>query len=329
MIIKNFEINKIDLKLNNLILLYGSNEGFKNEVLNIILKEHNDIFKYEEKTILDSPDQFIEKILTKSLFENEKIIIINRATDKIYKIIEDLYFRNISDKIVVLSGLLEKKSKLRKLFEKEKNLVCVPFYPDNDATISKLTYDFFKKKNIQISQSNINQIVSKTLGDRAKLNNELEKIENFLRNGKKITTENLLKLLNLSENYNTSELIDNCLAKNSNKLIKILNENNYTNEDSILIIRTLLNKSKSILKLSVEYETNNNLDLSIANARPPIFWKEKDITKQQIQKWNSKELRKLIFNLNEVELNIKKNINNSLKILKNFLIETSSLKTNN
>lgn len=329
MIIKNFEINKIDLKLNNLILLYGSNEGFKNEVLNIILKKHNDIFKYEEKTILDSPDQFIEKILTKSLFENEKIIIINRATDKIYKIIEDLYFRNISDKIVVLSGLLEKKSKLRKLFEKEKNLVCVPFYPDNDATISKLTYDFFKKKNIQISQSNINQIVSKTLGDRAKLNNELEKIENFLRNGKKITTENLLKLLNLSENYNTSELIDNCLAKNSNKLIKILNENNYTNEDSILIIRTLLNKSKSILKLSVEYETNNNLDLSIANARPPIFWKEKDITKQQIQKWNSKELRKLIFNLSEVELNIKKNINNSLKIITNFLIEISSLKTNN
>ena len=208
-------------------------------------------------------------------------------------------------------------------------MVCVPFYPDNDATISKLTYDFFKKKNIQISQSNINQIVSKTLGDRAKLNNELEKIENFLRNGKKITTENLLKLLNLSENYNTSELIDNCLAKNSNKLIKILNENNYTNEDSILIIRTLLNKSKSILKLSVEYETNNNLDLLIANARPPIFWKEKDITKQQIQKWNSKELRKLIFNLSEVELNIKKNINNSLKIITNFLIETSSLKTNN
>ena len=146
MIIKNFEINKIDLKLNNLILLYGSNEGFKNEILKIILKKNNDIFKYEEKTILDSPDQFIEKILNKSLFGNERIIIINRATDKIYKIIEDLYFRNISDKIVVLSGLLEKKSKLRKLFEKEKNLVCVPFYPDNDATISKLTYDFFKKK---------------------------------------------------------------------------------------------------------------------------------------------------------------------------------------
>ena len=120
MIIKNFEINKIDLKLNNLILLYGSNEGFKNEVLDIILKEHNDIFKYEEKTILDSPDQFIEKILTKSLFENEKIIIINRATDKIYKIIEDLYFRNISDKIVVLSGLLEKNQNLENYSKKKK-----------------------------------------------------------------------------------------------------------------------------------------------------------------------------------------------------------------
>ncbi len=329
MIIKNFEINKINLKSYNFILLYGLNEGFKNEVVNKILNNPNEIFRYDEKTILDSPNQFIENVLTKSLFENEKIIIINRVTDKIYKIIENLYTRNISDKIFLLAGPLEKKSKLRIIFEKEKNLVCIPFYPDNDATISKLTFDFFKRRNIQISRSNINQIVSKTLGDRAKLKNELEKIENFLRNGKKITTENLFKLLNLSENYNTSELIDNCLAKNKNKLIKILNENNYTNEDSILISRTLLNKSKTILKLSLEYETNNNLDLSIENAKPPIFWKEKEITKQQIQKWNSKELKKLIFNLNEVELSIKKNINNSLKIITDFLIETSSLEINN
>ena len=139
----------------------------------------------------------------------------------------------------------------------------------------------------------------------------------------------IIKIIHLNENHSIYELIDYCLLKNKKKTINILNENNFGIDDTIIIIRTFLSKLKKILKLANEYEINKNIDLTIKNARPPIFWKEKDITKQQIQKWNSKELRKLIFNLSEVELNIKKNINNSLKIITNFLIETSSLKTNN
>jgi len=211
MIIKSFEINKINFDQNKLVLFYGKNEGFKNEATNNLIKDKDEITKYEEKEVLENINDFIESILSKSLFESEKIIIIKRATDKILKIIDEIDSKNIEDiKIIFNADNLEKKSKLRSLFEKDKKYICVPFYPDTDQTLSKLTYNFLKKKNILISPSNINLIVNKCNGDRETLLNELNKIEYFSKNGKKITSENIAKLTNLIENHSISELIDNC-----------------------------------------------------------------------------------------------------------------------
>ena len=330
MIIKSFEINKINFDQNKLVLFYGKNEGFKNEATNNLIKDKDEITKYEEKEVLENINDFIESILSKSLFESEKIIIIKRATDKILKIIDEIDSKNIKDiKIIFNADNLEKKSKLRSLFEKDKKYICVPFYPDTDQTLSKLTYNFLKKKNILISQSNINLIVNKCNGDRETLLNELNKIEYFSKNGKKITSENIAKLTNLIENHSISELIDNCLAKNKKKIVNILNENNFNNEDCILITRTFLNKAKKILKLSSEFQNNKNIDLTISSAKPPIFWKDKEITKQQIYKWTPENIKQLIYKLSEIELLIKKNINNSINLITDFILNQASSNTNN
>ena len=329
MIIKSFEINKINLDSNNLFLLYGKNEGFKNEVTKNILKSRNNILYYEEKEILENEDNFVENLLTKSLFDDEKIIIIKRATDKILKVLEEITEKNIKDiKIILDADVLEKKSKLRSFFEKDKKLVCVPFYPDNDQTISKLAYNFLNNKKISLSPSNINLIVSKCSGDREALVNELQKIEYFGKNGKKINNENIAKLINLSENHSISELIDNCLAQNKKKIISILNENNFSNEDCIMIIRSFIMKAKKLLVLSKTFETNKNIDITISSAKPPIFWKEKEITKQQIQKWKPKNIKQLIYTLSETELLIKKNINNSINLITDFIISQSLSEAN-
>jgi len=330
MIIKSFEINKINFDQNKLVLFYGKNEGFKNEATNNLIKDKDEIIKYEEKEVLENINDFIESILSKSLFESEKIIIIKRATDKILKIIDEIDSKNIEDiKIIFNADNLEKKSKLRSLFEKDKKYICVPFYPDTDQTLSKLTYNFLKKKNILISPSNINLIVNKCNGDRETLLNELNKIEYFSKNGKKITSENIAKLTNLIENHSISELIDNCLAKNKKKIVNILNENNFNNEDCILITRTFLNKAKKILKLSSEFQNNKNIDLTISSAKPPIFWKDKEITKQQIYKWTPENIKQLIYKLSEIELLIKKNINNSINLITDFILNQASSNTNN
>ena len=208
------------------------------------------------------------------MFEEKKIFIIKRGTDKLVKIIEDIIEKNLSKiQIFINSGNLEKKSKLRNLFEKNKKLLSVPFYSENMSQLYQITQNFFKKLNYPISQSNINLIISKSNGDRGILKNELEKIELYIHDKKKLTSSNLLKLINISENYSISELVDNCLAKNKNKINNILNENNFNNEDCIVIVKTFINKSKKILNLSKEFEINKNLDLTISSAKPPIFWK--------------------------------------------------------
>jgi len=330
MIFKSFEINKINKKRNQLILFYGKNEGLKNEAVSILIKDENNIQNYEEKEVLDNENNFIENILTKSLFEKEKFIVIKRTTDKIVKVIEMLNLKNLENTTIILnSDNLEKKSKLRSLFEKDKKLVCVPFYPDNDQTLSKLAYNFLSNIKISLSPSNINLVVSKCSGNRETLINELQKIEYFSKNGKKITNESITKLINLSENHSISELIDNCLAQNKKKIISILNENNFSNEDCMMIIRSFIIKAKKLLVLSKTFETNNNIDLTISSAKPPIFWKEKEITKQQIQKWKPKNIKNLIYALSETELQIKKNINNSINLITDFILLQSSSSTNN
>ena len=330
MIVKSFEKNKINLIKNNFVLLYGKNEGLKKEITSILLKDKIDIKNYEEKEILDNPENFIESLISQSLFETEKIVIIKRVTDKLIKVIEEIDLKNINDVYIVFnSESLEKRSKLRAFFEKHKTYVCVPFYADTNQTLLKLCFDFFNKKKISITPSNANLIINKCNGDRENLLNELKKIEFFCKNGKRITAENILKLTNLIENHSVSELIDNCLTKNKKKIINILTENNFNNEDCILIIRTFLNKSKKLLKLSNEFENNNNMDLTISSAKPPIFWKDKEITKQQIYKWTPKTIRELIYNLSELELLIKKNINDSVYLITDFILNKSTSNTNN
>ena len=330
MILKIFEIKKINLKINYLMLFYGKNEGLKNEAISILTKNENKIYKYDEKEILENEEKFIENLLSKSLFDQDKFIIIKRTTDKILKIIEILRQKNLDDTTIILnSDNLEKKSKLRSLFEKDKKLVCIPFYPDNEQTLSKLAYNFLKDKKISISTSNINLVINKCNRDRETLLNELQKIEYFSKNGKKINSENISKLINLIENHNISELVDNCLAQNKKKIISILNENNFSNEDCIIITRSFIIKAKKLLALSKAFEINKNIDLTISSAKPPVFWKEKEITKQQIYKWKPKNIKKLIYALSDTELLIKKNINNSINLITDFILSHSSAETNN
>ena len=141
---------------------------------------------------------------------------------------------------------------------------------------------------------------------------------------KKITNEEIIKLVNLIENFSISELVDNALAKNKKKTINILNENNFNSEDSIIILRTYLLKLKRILKISEAYLKDKNLENAINTAKPPIFWKDKEIIKIQVSTWSSVQIKKLIYQISELELKIKKNQNNSMNLTTDFILDNVS-----
>ena len=331
MILKSFELN--NLKINNykLYLFYGDNDGLKEEIIKNLFKKNylNKIYRYDEKDILDNSANFFNTILTKSFFDNKKLIIINRATDRIKDTMEELINKNPEDiQFILNSKNLEKKSALRKLFEKEKSIVCIPFYEDNNQTLNSIISLFFRNKKIPISQQLINILVERSRGDRKNLNNELEKIENFSLNKKNLNIEEIIKLTNLADNYSASELVDHSLAKNTRKTVTILSENNYSDEVNIIIIRTLLSKLKRLVKIYELVDEKNNIEQAISACKPPIFWKDKPLVTQQMRSWNKNLLEDLIYKTNEIELLVKKNSALAKNILADFIINNSK-KTNN
>ena len=328
MIIKFFEKEKIDKVGLDFYLVYGDNEGQKEDILQCILKNYNGLTnKYDEKEFLESKNEILSSLLNKSFFENNKAFIIFRSTDKSLGFIEEMLEKKITDtKIILLSERLDKKSKIRNFFEKNKSTGCIPVYPDDDNTLSKIATSRFKENQISISRECIDMIVQKSSGDRNNLKNEIDKIIAYLDKNKIIKIDEIYKIVNLSENYSVSELVDNCLSKNLNRTIKILNENNYSTEDCILIIRTLISKSKRLSKILKDYEKNKNLEQVISTHKPPIFWKDKDAVKTQVKAWSSIKINDLVFKINDLELLIKKNSSRSLNILYDFLIETAKAK---
>ena len=325
MIIKTFEINKKKFINEQFFLIYGENEGLKTELVNSLKKQFvGKIENYDETQIMYNKDLFYEKLFNQSLFEKEKIIIINRCSEKILDIIEELIEKKISDiKIILNANVLEKKSKLRNLFEKNKELIIIPTYKDTSITLIEIAKKFFNNYKISISQETINLLVNRCNGNRGHLKSELDKILLYIENKNNINLEEIYKLTNLAENFSINELVDNSLSKNSQKTAEILNESNYKTEDGILILRTFLQKAKRLLKL---YETQNgsgNFENLVNNYMPPIFWKDKPIVKKQLECWTKSRIKDLIFKINKTEIFLKKNSSNTLILVSNLIYEVA------
>ena len=325
MIIKTFEINKKKFDKENFFLIYGENEGHKNEIIKFLEKNFNlNIEKYDEAQIISNNEFFYEKMFNQSLFEKEKIVIINRCSDKIYEIIENIIEKkNFDIKVILNAGVLDKKSKLRNLFEKRRELVIVPTYKDNSITLADIAKRFFNNYKISISQETINLLVNRCNGDRGHLKSELDKILIYIHGKKSINLEEIYKLTNLAENFNISELVDTALSKNSQKISDIINESNYKPDDGILILRTFLQKAKRLLNLYEKLNENSSLDGLVDNYKPPIFWKDKPIVKKQLENWSKSKIENLIININKTEIFLKKNSSVSLMLVFNFIYETA------
>ena len=324
MLIKINELKRFKKDSINFYLFHGPNTGLIEETINKLFKPifSKNIISYDETELLNNINLFKEEIFNKSFFDNEKFIIINRASNKIIDLIEELIENKITDlKIIIKASTLDKKSKLRNYFEKNKSTVITAFYEDNYQSLLQMVQNIFREKNINVSNEIINLIIERSKGNRINITNELEKILSFSKIDNKIRLEDVLKLTNLSENYNISELVDQNLSKNKKKTINILNENNLNTEENILILRTFLNKLKKLKNLKINLEKNKNIEQVLSSSKPPIFWKDKEIVKQQLKTLSLTEIKYLIHKVNNLELEIKKNNQISDQILNNFILE--------
>ena len=289
MIIKSFEIDKKKISEFKVFLIYGENEGLKKEIINKIKKNHSGKeVKYDETQVLKNTTEFYNQIKNNSLFEEKKIFLLERCTDKISETVMEICEDVTEDLIIINCGLLEKKSKLRKNIEDSKKAVIIPTYKDNSQSLINIANTFFKEKKINISHETLNLLVSRCNGDRGFLKLELEKISNYLSDKRIISLKEISTLTNLSENYSASELVDASLSKNVKKTCQMLVENNYSNEDTFLILRVFLQKTKKILSLL----ENLNTEIACKILNSPISVLRIGINKCHFQRQNSQLRRK-------------------------------------
>ena len=323
MISKFYEISKYKDKV-DFYLFYGENEGQKLDTIESNFKNFSkeNTYKYSEKDIIQNNQLLFDNIYTKSFFEKEKLILISDITDKILDLIKKIIDTDTSEiKIILLAKKLERKSKIRNFFENNKKILIIPFYEDTPQTLLSIARKILSENKINLSSENLNLIINRSQGDRVSLKNELEKIINFCQNNKKLDSKDILRLIRITENYSAGELVDNCLSKNKKKALNILNENIPSSEDNILILRTFLNKLKRLRKLKLNLNQNNNIDEAINSFKPPIFWKDKNIIKQQIKMWDLNDIEAFIIDLNNTESLIKKNPQFSYQIINNMILD--------
>ena len=330
MILKTFELSKNNIDQFKFFLLYGENEGLKEEIINKIKKNQNGKeIKYEEAQILKSKSEFYNEIKNKSLFDEKRIFFLERCTEKISELLIEIFEDTSDDIFIINCSILEKKSKLRNYAERSSNVVVIPTYKDNSQSLINIARKFFNEEKISISAETLNLLVNRCMGDRGILNKELDKISNYISEKKIISLKEIAVLTNLSENYSASELVDASLTKNYIKVKEILNENIYSQEDTFLILRVFLQKAKKLLSLLEIINSENNVEKAINEYKPPIFWKDKPVLKKQLQLWSFENIINLICELNDIEIKIKKNNSKNLILMKNFIYEILDRKTSN
>ena len=325
MIYKSYLVEQnIGVLKNNLVLFYGENTGLINDFKDKIIKSFSkcDIIKFNQEDILKNQNLLLNELQNISLFNQQKIFLIRDINDKAFNLINEIIPGIGENKIFLFSEILEKRSKLRTLFEKDKKSDIVPCYEDNDLTIKKIISN--ELKNITGISSQIINLLKDVCGnDRSKLKNEIEKIKTLF-NGKQISFEELNKLLNLEENDDFKLLKNTAISGKKNETNKFLSKTFLENDKLAYYIATI---NQTFLRLKeVNKDTNENIEKRIDQLKPPVFWKDKSVFVEQAKLWNTKKINYILNLTYNLEIIVKSNAQIDKKIVvRKLLIDICSL----
>ena len=322
MIYKSYQLEKNLSKLEKkCVLFFGENLGLKEDFKKNIKKINQEfkILSFSQDEILKNKNILFTEFKNISLFEENKIYLINDVSDKILETIRNLEKDIINQSTFLFGGILDKKSKIRNYFEKSKDFLAVPCYSDNEISIRNIIIEKLKGfKNL--TSHIINLIINKTNLDRNKLHNELDKIM-ILFQDKNIDVNKLELLLDDAINEDFNLLKDQALLGNKAKTNKLLSDTVILDDKNIFYLN-LINQRLIRLQELNELSNGRNIEATVDNMRPPIFWKDKPIFIRQAQMWNKKKIHKLQKQTYQLEIKIKSNsIINKNSMMKKLIVD--------
>ena len=306
MIIKSYQIEEnLSFLKENISLFYGENLGLINLLKHKIKLKYkkNEFLVFDQQEILNNENKFFNELNNVSLFQENKIFFIHNTNDQILKILDEIIANINSNRIFLFAGILEKRSKLRIFFEKEKSTNIIPCYQDNNLSIRKIIQSSLK--NYSNLTPNIVNIILENCGcDRIKLYNEINKIKSYFIE-KKIVYEDVLKLLDAKEDGDFNLIKDSSLSGETIKTNNLLNSFIVESEKIVFYISTINYRLEKLKNIS-EHKLNN-IEETISNMKPPIFWKDKPVFIKQAKIWDKNKLTNALSKSYTAEMRIKSN----------------------
>ena len=327
MILKSFEIEKnIKILLRyRIILIYGENiglkESFKGKIISLF--KDKEIVKLYNEDISKNKDIIINEAKNISLFTKDKVIIFNQASDKILSDIQYILRNENQTKIILFADILEKKSKLRSFFEKEKTIALIPCYNDNEITLRRLVQSELKDyKNL--NSDVVTMVINYSNLDRKNIMSNLEKIKIYFE--KKILSQDELEtLLNSDRNELFENIRDAALSGDKSRLNGLFNNFVFNKEETFLYLNAINQRLIKIKEIQDQNAVHNNLELTFNKMRPPIFWKDKPTYMKLLKKWDKKRVLEAIIYLGKIEKEIKYNSSiDQLAIVRNSITNICS-----
>lgn len=312
MILKSYivEQNIGLLRKNKVNLLYGENDGIKDDIKTEIKNEKGEaeIINLFQEEILKNNKVLFDHIQNLSLFSLKKIIFIHEVTDKLYEDICELTENKLENiEVYIYAGALDKRSKLRSYFEKEKNIAIVACYQDNERTLSN--YIRNKLKGLTgLTQEITNIIIYNSNLNRKSIKSEISKIKVFF-GGNKIEKEKVLQLLNVTLNKEFGQIRDAALLGDKIKVNRLMGEIEFTNEDIYSYLNQIAARLNNLNEIQNLNQNINNLETAVDSLSPKVFWKDKPIYINQLKNWDKKKLEETLLRIGQLELFMKKNSN--------------------
>jgi DNA polymerase-3 subunit delta len=328
MIVKSFSANFKELLKKNFTLLYGENISLIFEIEQKIIKEAKNnnglvVKKYQEEYFLQNKDVFEQFINSESLFGDQELVIISESTDKILEIFDNTIASTNNKKIIFLSSLLTKRSKLRNLAETETDFNCIACYDDTPVQLQSILLQKLKDNKISVSREFLNSIFEVNSLNRQDINDAITKIQ-LIQSTSNIKEENLKNIFYSSSHNDNFEIINFCLLGDKKNINKVLSNIYIQGINFNEILAALKYKVNKLIEISVSNTSDLNVNQLVENYKPPIFWKEKNMVKEQLRRWTNGELNKLMEIIYETEINCKKNYEISNTILQQFIVSTSN-----
>jgi DNA polymerase-3 subunit delta len=304
------------------VLFYGENSGLQDDFKNKIKKHNNnaDIINLFQEEIIKNKNILFNEVNNTSLFNSEKVILINEVSDKIFKEIEEyLEDEKREVKIYLFAGILDRKSKLRNYFEKTDTASIIACYQDNERTLSNLLNVSLKPIK-GVTPEIINIIIKNSNLERRIIKNEIEKINIYFRD-KTIEIEKLKELLNVKSDTGFEQIRDASLLGDKKAVNELISEIVFLPENNFFYINQLNIRLAKLLEIKQTMKQTKDIEIAIDNLKPKLFWKDKPIYIRQVSLWSLEKLEDALGNLGKTELTMKKNSNiRGDLLLKNLIV---------